>query len=56
MSFPIFTIKFDVILVSKEEGEAFGMEGAGRAPSNMDCGNPLVFQLHICKVPVILQV
>lgn len=33
LSVPVFSIKFHVILVSKEEGEAYGMEGAGRAPS-----------------------
>lgn len=28
LSFPVFRFKFHVILVSKEEGEAHGMEGA----------------------------
>lgn len=57
LSFPVFSIKFYVIWVSKEEGEAHGMKGAGRAPG-MGCmvwGNPLVLQLHVWKVPVILQ-
>lgn len=56
LSSPIFSVSFCVILVSEREGEAHGREGTGRAPGmgHVGSGNPLVHQLHVCKVVTVI--
>ena len=56
LSSSVFSINFCVVLVGKQEGEAHSVEGAGRAPGmgHIASGNPLVHQLHVCKVVTVI--